>query len=190
MPRNKIRRLYRVGQCFRRRLPLQLAWAITIHKSQGMSLSYLQVELGDSFAAGQNYVALSRAKTLEGLCVKSFDAEKVRRLISHEAKRFHDAVRAQSEVDAEHCGAPVGRLITAAGPLATYYSRVHFWWKEVVEGPSTHSAWADVFRSDSRPSATSFATEFRRWEAKFPVPERLRKLPPTRVTHDGFGVIG
>lgn len=51
--------------------PLALGWAITIHKSQGMSLDHLTLDLGGgAFAEGQTYVALSRARTLDGITLK------------------------------------------------------------------------------------------------------------------------
>lgn len=57
--------------------PVKLAYAITIHKSQGMSLDYVEIDFRNVFMAGQAYVALSRARKYEGLFVKNWSISKV-----------------------------------------------------------------------------------------------------------------
>jgi len=60
-------------------IPLHYAWALTIHKCQGMSLDICQMDLGSNvFEYGQTYVALSRVKKLEGLYLLGLDIDKIK----------------------------------------------------------------------------------------------------------------
>jgi len=59
--------------------PLCLAWALTIHKIQGSSLTHAQIDIGNSiFEYGQTYVALSRIKTMDGLYLMNFQPKRIK----------------------------------------------------------------------------------------------------------------
>lgn len=62
-----------------KQIPLILAWAITIHKAQGVSLDLAQIDVGSNiFEYGQTYVALSRIKSIEGLYLTAFNPQKIK----------------------------------------------------------------------------------------------------------------
>jgi ATP-dependent DNA helicase PIF1 len=70
-------------------VPLILAWALTIHKSQGATLEVAEIDVGSGiFECGQTYVALSRVKSLEGLYLTSFDVQKIK--INKKVKEYYE----------------------------------------------------------------------------------------------------
>jgi ATP-dependent DNA helicase PIF1 len=72
-------------------IPLILAWALTIHKSQGATIDSAEIDVGSSvFECGQTYVALSRVKSLEGLYLTSFDINKIK--INRKVRDFYAAI--------------------------------------------------------------------------------------------------
>ncbi|MBF1643330.1 MAG: helix-turn-helix domain-containing protein [Prevotella sp.] len=89
--------------------PLRLAWAITIHKSQGLTFEHAIIDAQSSFAAGQVYVALSRCKTLEGLILASpisssaiINDNLVMNYISHQTEEAEKSIAALPTLKAEY----------------------------------------------------------------------------------------
>jgi ATP-dependent DNA helicase PIF1 len=77
-------------------IPLRLAWAMTVHKSQGMSLDAAHMDLSQAFEYGQGYVALSRVRTLEGLSLAGLNERALE--VHPEIKQQDRAFKEQSEL--------------------------------------------------------------------------------------------
>ena len=71
-------------------IPLRLGYAFTIHKCQGLTLDYAEVDLENIFEFGQSYCALSRVRTLEGLCIHGLHFDKIR--CNPKVKRYYKSL--------------------------------------------------------------------------------------------------
>ncbi len=80
-------------------IPLRLAWAITIHKSQGMTLDAALIDLRKAFVAGMGYVALSRVRNIESLYLKGINRTALE--ISETAYDIDEQLRTKSVIDAK-----------------------------------------------------------------------------------------
>jgi ATP-dependent DNA helicase PIF1 len=81
-------------------VPLILAWALTIHKSQGATLDTAEIDIGSGiFECGQTYVALSRVKNLDGLYLSSFDSTKIK--IHKKVKKYYEDLKKYVEMEKE-----------------------------------------------------------------------------------------
>lgn len=138
-------------------LPLRLAWAITVHKSQGMTLDGARIDLSNAFVEGMGYVALSRVKSLQSLALDGMNGMALR--TSPVARQLDVVLRAASAHAAK----------VHAGIIANYNP-------EPAPKSATKEALADmlVFNQEVFES-------LRTWRAEI---ARTRGVPPYVIAHD------
>jgi ATP-dependent DNA helicase PIF1 len=98
-------------------VPLILAWALTIHKSQGASLDAAEIDAGSGiFECGQTYVALSRVRSFDGLYLTSFDAKRIR--INKKVKDFYESLRTYHETKVKNIEVYIPLVFAEQIPVA------------------------------------------------------------------------
>jgi ATP-dependent DNA helicase PIF1 len=80
-------------------IPLRLAWAITVHKSQGMTLDAARIDLRKAFVEGMGYVALSRVKNLDNLYLTGINQMALK--VSEDAQTIDEILRSKAAQDAK-----------------------------------------------------------------------------------------
>ena len=78
-----------------KQIPLKLAWAITIHKSQGMTLDQVAIDLANTFTTGQGYVALSRVRKIKDILLLGINPEALK--VSPEALKIENELQEKSK---------------------------------------------------------------------------------------------
>jgi ATP-dependent exoDNAse (exonuclease V) alpha subunit len=135
------------GTCVRRQVPLKLAWAMTVDKSQGATLEEVVVDLNHVGRSGQAYVALSRVTREAGLQVIPSArqwAPKASGLVRH----FYDAIATGDD-------AVVASFLE---------QRAGLFWFPILEA-NTHPGWLDLFRHAQ--GNTAAADKFSQWVCRY-----------------------
>ena len=116
--------IYMMGKLKRTQIPLKLAYALSVHKSQGSSLDLVKVDLTGTFSEGQVYVSLSRAKSTQGLQIVGFADKLVK--ANPMAVAFHEAL--------------------SNGTVDDFVKTVPMWFAPVLE-PGIDPNWRKLFET-------------------------------------------
>ncbi len=126
-------------------IPLRLAWAITVHKSQGMTLDAARIDLRKAFVEGMGYVALSRVKNLDNLYLAGINQMALR--VSEDAQTIDGILRSKAAADAK-------RLAHLADKATTR--------KHVPAAKKTATGWAEKIAK----MRETYPNAYRPWESQ------------------------
>lgn len=158
-------------------LPLRLAWAITVHKSQGMTLDAARIDLSRAFVEGMGYVALSRVPGMDHLILDGLNNMALR--VSPVAKQIDAELRAKSQ-----------QAQTENAELIVQWQEAQKHRKSKLKKPSSSSgAWADKLKK----MRTTYPNAYRPWKAAddeklknlFEKKSKLSELTNTLGRHPG-----
>lgn len=135
--------------------PLKLAWAITVHKSQGLTFDKAIIDIGSAFAPGQIYVALSRLRSLDGLVLTSqISGSGIRQdqNVSSFSKNKQDQHTLEAQIGADSEAFLQSYLLQCFDlvPLDNYvYEHVHSYTKDINKSAKQkHVKWAQLLLKD------------------------------------------
>ena len=147
-------------------LPLRLAWAITVHKSQGMTLDAARIDLSRAFVEGMGYVALSRVRSLKHLILDGLNGMALR--VSPMAKQIDLELRSRSDQ-----------------ALAEYAEHIKQWLFDEESGAHEEAAKvqakAAAEASELPPPDPELLQKLHNWRTK---EAKTRSVPPYVIAHD------
>lgn len=139
--------------------PVRLAWAVTIHKSQGLTFDRLIIDAGKSFASGQVYVALSRCRTLEGIVLKSKITPEVI-YADHRVSKFQEETHANERIEdilnAEKYDYSIHKIISRLNCLWIEHA-VETWYRTAKNAKLVDKDKADFLYQAVKVQASSYA---------------------------------
>jgi len=146
--------------------PIRLAWAVTIHKSQGLTFDRLIIDAGKSFASGQVYVALSRCRTLEGIVLKSKITPNVI-FADRRVSQFQDETNANDKVEeilqAEKYDYSIKKVIRSLDCLWFRHS-LESWYQSTKTSKALDKNKATYLHQTLKPKIENFAAVYQKFE--------------------------